>query len=100
MAEPFRSDRQFWVSLAASADAALALVLAAGVAVVVAVLVGGGWPVACFVLPVPWLARAAWAGRTSSRRTRESFSTVPAWRDAERRAVAASFRAALLRPRR
>jgi hypothetical protein len=97
--EPFRSDRQFWASLAASADAVISLVAAAAVAVVLALAGDRAWSVLPFVMPAGLAARAVWIGRSSSRRSRAAFPDRQSWRDAERTAVATSFFRALRRPR-
>jgi hypothetical protein len=99
VAEPFRSDQNFWASIAASADALLATVLAAAAAVALAVTVGGGWPLLPFVVPTVLLVRAASCGRASARDSREAFTADSAWRTAERRAVAQVFGRVLLRRR-
>jgi hypothetical protein len=99
VAEPFRSDLNFWASIAASADALLATVLAAAAAVALAVTVGDFWPLLPFVVPVALLIRAAWCGLTSSRDSRDTFTGQAQWRAAERRAVAQVFGRMLLRRR-
>jgi hypothetical protein len=99
VAEPFRSDQNFWASIAASADALLATVLAAAAAVALGVTVGGGWPLLPFVVPVVLLLRAAWYGVVSTRDNRETFTGEAQWRAAERRAVAQVFGRVLLRRR-
>jgi len=99
VAEPFRSDRGFWTSLAASADAFVSLAVAI-VAAVVLVLVGDRtWSAAPFLVPSCLALRAAVIGRSSSRRSRESFPDERAWREAERGAVAAAFGPTLRRSR-
>lgn len=106
VAEPFRSDPEFWRSVAASADA---VVLLAAAVVVAAVLRLAGAPVAVvwlpFALPVIFLVRAA----VTASRFHRAHDPLPAlvdtargeqsWRDAERAAVATSFGRALVRRR-
>jgi fatty acid desaturase len=99
VAEPFRSDRNFWASIAASADALLTTMLAAAAAVALAVTVGGVWPLLPFLLPVALLIRAAWCGVASTRDSRETFTGEAQWRAAQRRAVAQVFGRVLLRRR-
>jgi fatty acid desaturase len=99
VAEPFRSDLNFWTSVAASADALVTLVLAAAAAVALALTVGGGWPMLPFVVPAVLLIRAAWCGRASARSSREAFTADQQWRNAERRAVSQVFGKVLLRRR-
>jgi hypothetical protein len=100
VAEPFRSDQRFWRSVYASADALLAVVIAAVFALALAFGVGGAWVLVPFVLPVPFIARAAHAGWTSSRANRAEFAERRReWRAAERQAVASVFRHVLLRNR-
>jgi hypothetical protein len=99
VAEPFRSDSRFWASVAASADALLAMLVAAAVAVTLALTVGGPWPFLPFVVPAGLLVRAAWCGGISARNSRESFNGDTQWRAAERRAVAQVFARVLLRRR-
>jgi hypothetical protein len=91
VAEPFRSDRDFWASLAASADALISLVAAGAVAVVLVLTGARAWSLIPFVVPGCLAARAALIARTSSRRSQEAFEDRRAWRDAERTAVAAAF---------
>jgi hypothetical protein len=106
VAEPFRTDPDFWRSVCASADAVVLLVLA--VAVCVLCRLAGLGPVvawAPFVLPAVYLVRAA----VSSSRFHHRHEPLPthvdtvrgelSWRDAERMAVAAVFRHALVRGR-
>jgi fatty acid desaturase len=97
--EPFSSDPDFWTAMAASADAFIALVIAAGIAVALALMVSGPWSLVAFVLPLPLLVRAAQVGRASSRRTKLAYASREDWRDSERQAVARSFGAALCRRR-
>jgi hypothetical protein len=99
VAEPFRSDTNFWASVAASADALLTTVLAAAAAVALALSVGGLWPVLPFVVPAGLLIRAGLCGRASARSSRDAFTADEQWRTAERRAVAQVFRKVLLRRR-
>jgi hypothetical protein len=100
VAEPFRSDREFWESLAASADALVSLMAAAAVAVVLALTGQGWWSVVPFVVPAGLAVRAAMIARSSSRRNRTGFTDRRAWRDAERTAVATAFGRVLRRSRR
>jgi hypothetical protein len=97
--EPFRSDTNFWTSVAASADALLAVVLAAAAAVALALTVGGAWALLPFLGPAALLVRAAACGRASARLSREAFDDEAQWRDAERQAVAQVFGKVLLRRR-
>jgi hypothetical protein len=101
VAEPFASDPRFWRSVAASADAAAALILAIAAAVLLALTVGGQWEVLPFALPLAFLVRATLRGVASARGSREAFGTDgrKQWRDAERRAVAHAFLPVLRRPR-
>jgi hypothetical protein len=99
VAEPFRSDRDFWASVAASADALLATVLAAVAATALALTVGDAWPLLPFVVPAGLLVHAARCGRLSARRSRDAFAGPEQWRAAERRAVAQVFGRVLLRRR-
>lgn len=106
VAEPFRSDPQFWRSVCASADAGVLLVVAIAAAVVLR-LTGAGTVVvlAPFTLPGVFLVQAA----ASSSRFHRGHQPLPAlvdtaqgersWRDAERIAVAAVFGRALVRRR-
>lgn len=91
VAEPFRSDRDFWSSLAASADALVTL--AAAIAVAVALVLTGEriWSFLPFAVPVALIVRAALIARASSRRNQQAFTDRKQWRDAEREAVAAVF---------
>lgn len=97
--DPFRTDVDFWRSVAASADAFGVLVASIALAAVLAALGASAWSLVAFVLPLPLLARASRAGARSSRRTRAAFDDRHAWRDAERTAVAKAFVPALLRRR-
>lgn len=92
--EPFASDDDFWVSVAASVDALLTLVLATAVTLLV-----GIWGTLAFVVPAALLVRAGLAARRSERRTRAMFATVDQWRQAERRAVGSVMVGATVRPR-
>ena len=100
VAEPFRSDGEFWSSLAASADALVSLAAAVAIAVVL-VLVGERvwWSLLPFLAPAGLAARAALIARSSSRRNREAFEDRRAWREAERTAVSKGFSGALRRSR-
>lgn len=84
--EPFRSDRRFWHSVAASVAALVSVV-----AVVLAVTLGGSGLAFLAVLPVLLLVLAAGEARASTARTRPQFDSRAQWRDAERRAVAAAL---------
>lgn len=99
VAEPFRSDRSFWSSLAASADALVSLILAIALAVALALAGERGWSLIPFVVPAGLAVRASIIGRSSSRRNRSAFTDRRSWRDAERTAVAAVFLRVLRRPR-
>ncbi|HTW19698.1 MAG TPA: hypothetical protein VME70_05725 [Mycobacteriales bacterium] len=89
--EPFRSDGEFWTSLAASADALLTLVAAAGVCAALAVSGVGGWALLPFVVPAAFTTRAWLVSRRSSRHSQAVFEDRRSWREAERSAVAAGF---------
>ncbi len=104
VAEPFRSDPEFWRSVCASADAVVLL----GVAVVASAplgLAGAALAWLPLVLPAFFLVRAA----VSGYRFHRGHAPLPArvdtvrgelsWRDAERTAVAAVFGRALMRRR-
>jgi hypothetical protein len=91
IAEPFRSDEGFWVSLAASADALITLAMAVAAAVALVLAGDKGYSAVPFLVPAGLAMRAAVIGRSSSRRSRESFADHRTWRDAERGAVAATF---------
>jgi hypothetical protein len=104
IAEPFRSDPEFWRSVCASADAFVLLVVAvAGSALLGLAGVGLAWLL--LVLPAIFVVRAAVAGYRFHR----GHAPLPArvdtvqgelsWRDAERRAVAAVFGRSLIRRR-
>ena len=89
VAEPFRSDPDFWSSVSASADALLTMVLAAAAAIALALTVGPIWSPLPFIAPFALLIRAALSGRASARRSRESFAAggrVAGGRAAGRRA--------------
>jgi hypothetical protein len=96
---PFRDDADFTSSVQAYADGLAMLLVAIVAAAVIAMSVGGAWSLLPFLLPVPFLARAAAVGVASSRRTRSGFQDRRTWRDAERRAVQRSFGPALRRRR-
>lgn len=89
--EPFRSDRQFWAGLAASADAVVSLVAAIGVAAVLVLTGERGWAFLPFLVPAVLAARAAVISWSSSRRSQAAFEDRRAWREAERTAVATAF---------
>jgi hypothetical protein len=107
IAEPFRSDPEFWRSVCASADAAVLLVVSVACAALLRATGASAAIVwAPFILPALFLIRAALC---SSRfhGAHEPLPTVVdapqgelSWRDAERAAVAAVFGRALLRQRR
>jgi len=84
--EPFRSDRRFWQSVAASLAS-----LVAGAATALAVALGGHALAVLAVAPVVLLGVAAGEARASTARTRPQFASRAQWRDAERRAVAAAL---------
>ena len=86
VAEPFRSDDQFWRSVAASLFALVTVLAAALVTGLV-----GRWGVVAFAVPVLLLLIAAREARASTARTRPTFATAQEWREAERRAVAAAL---------
>jgi hypothetical protein len=91
IAEPFRSDGEFWNGLAASADALVSLAGAIAVAVVLALTGQGAWSVLPFAFPAGLAIRAAAVSAASSRRSRSAFADKREWRDAERAAVATAF---------
>jgi len=97
--EPFRSDGDFWSSLAAGADAFLTLLAAGAVSVVLAVTGGGGWALVPFVVPAGFVVRSAMVARGSRGHRQAAFTDRRAWRDAERIAVAKAFAPVLRRPR-
>jgi hypothetical protein len=99
VAEPFRSDGDFWSSLAASADALISLAVAIAIAVVLVFTGAGVWAIVPFVVPALLAVRAALIGRSSSKRSQTVFADRRAWRDAERAAVATAFFRVLRRPR-
>jgi hypothetical protein len=92
--EPFASDDDFWVSVAASVDALLTLILASAIT-----LLFGAWGAIAFALPIGLLVRAGLTGSRSAHRTRTMFATVDLWRHAERQAVASVMVGAVVRPR-
>jgi len=91
VSEPFRSDNEFWSSLAASADALVSLAAAIAFAVILVVAGEGAWSFVPFIAPAGLTVRAAVISRSSSRRNRDAFADRRSWRDAERTAVAAVF---------
>jgi hypothetical protein len=97
--EPFRSDVDFWSSLAASADALITLAAAIAVAIVLMLNGDGVWALVPFVAPTLLAIRAAMIGRASSKRSQADFDDRRAWRDAERAAVATAFFRVLRRQR-
>jgi hypothetical protein len=105
VAEPFRSDEDFWRSVCASADAALLLVVAAAASVVLRLTGAGiGFVWLPFAVPMAFLVRAAVSGLRFHRgHERPSVVETPrggqSWRDAERGAVATVFGRALVRGR-
>lgn len=99
IAEPFRSDGQFWSSLAASADALASLAIATAVAVILGLTGQHIWVAVPFLVPVVLTIRAGVVSASSSRRSRAAFADRRAWRDAERAAVAAVFLKVLRRRR-
>jgi fatty acid desaturase len=104
VSEPFASDPRFWRSVAASADAAAALVAATAMAILAALTFGAVWSVLPFPVPLVLLVRAGVTGVASARDSRAVFGPEArhGWRDAERHAVAHVFFPVLLRafPRR
>jgi hypothetical protein len=104
VAEPFRSDPEFWRSVCASADALVLLGLAVAGSTLLG-LAGAGLAWLPLVLPATFLVQAAVAGYRFHR----DHAPLPAvvdtvrgeqsWRDAERSAVAAVFGRALIRRR-
>ncbi len=107
VAEPFRSDPDFWQSVCASADAVV--LLAVAVAGAAALRLAGAGAILVwlpFALPAIFLVRAAVSG-SRFRRGHEPLPAVvdtvqgeQSWRDAERAAVAEVFGRALVRSRR
>jgi hypothetical protein len=106
VAEPFRSDPEFWRAVCASADALVLLAVAvAGSALLRLTSAGTVLVLLPFTLPGIFLVRAA----VSSSRFHRAHQPLPAlvatargeqvWRDAERTAVAAVFGRALVRSR-
>jgi hypothetical protein len=105
VAQPFRSDPEFWRSVCASADAFVLLVVAVACSALLG-LAGAGLAWLPLVLPAIFLVRAA----ASGYRFHRGHAPLPAlvdtargelsWRDAERSAVAAVFGWALMRRRR
>lgn len=91
VAEPFRSDRDFWSSVAASADALVTLAVAIAVAVILVLTGERMWSFVPFVLPVALTVRAAKIAHASSRRNQQAFTDRRQWRDAERQAVSSVF---------
>jgi hypothetical protein len=98
VSEPFRSDNEFWSSLAASADALVSLAAAVAIAVILVLAGQRVWSFVPFIAPAGLAVRAAIIAKSSSRRNREAFSDRQTWRDAERTAVAAVFLKVLRRP--
>jgi hypothetical protein len=98
IAEPFRSDQEFWSSLAASADALVSLAAAIAIAVILVLEGQRAWSIVPFVAPAGMAVRAALISRSSSRRNRDAFNDRRTWRDAERNAVATAFLKVLRRP--
>ena len=104
VAEPFRSDPEFWRSVCVSADAFVLLGMAVAGSALLG-LAGAGLAWLPLVLPAIFLVRAA----VSSYRFHRGHAPLPArvdtvhgeqsWRDAERSAVAAVFGRALMRSR-
>jgi hypothetical protein len=92
--DPFRSDPRFWRAVGLSVDALLTMFVAAAL-----VAVFGAPAVVAFIVPGALLVLAARDGRVSSAATRPMFDGRVAWRDAERRAVAAALPRAVVRPR-
>jgi hypothetical protein len=92
--EPFASNREFWRSVGASVDGLLTMLVAAVVVTAV-----GPWGLLTFAAPVTLLVRAGVTGRRSMHATRPQFTDRRAWREAERKAVAAVFFSALIRKR-
>lgn len=99
VAEPFRSDRDFWSGLAASADALVTLGAAIAISVVLALTGAGLWALLPFVVPAVLAVRATLISAASSRRNRQAFADSKQWREAERTAVATAFGKVLNRPR-
>ena len=108
VAEPFRSDPQFWRSVCASADAVVLLGLAVAASALLGLAgagAGAGLAWLPLVLPVVFLVQSA----VASSRFHRGQAPLPArvdtvrgeqsWRDAERIAFAAVFGRALMRRR-
>jgi hypothetical protein len=91
VAEPFRSDRDFWAGLAASADALIGLLAAIAVAIVMVLTGAGLWSLLPLAVPAALILRATVVSRSSSRHSQAAFPDRRAWRDAERSAVATAF---------
>ena len=104
VAEPFRSDPEFWRSVCASADAVVLLGMAVAGSALLG-LAGAGLAWLPLVLPAIFLVRAAVAGSRFHRGHAPLPTLVDtvrgeqSWRDAERTAVAAVFGRALIRSR-
>lgn len=92
--EPFASDGDFWISVAASVDALLTVLIATAITLLV-----GVWGAIAFAVPIGLLLRAGLTGSRSGRRTRAMFATIDQWRQAERQAVASVMVRAVVRPR-
>jgi hypothetical protein len=99
VAEPFRSDAEFWTGLAASADALVSLAGAIAIAVVLVLIGERPWALLPFIAPTGLAVRAAVISRSSSQRNRATFADRKAWRNAERSAVATAFSRVLRRSR-
>lgn len=99
VAEPFRSDIDFWRSVAASADALLMLAAAAAVGAVLVLTNEAAWVLLPFAFPAGLMVRAGAVARISSRRNRGVFDDRRAWKQAERAAVAVVFFKVLRRRR-
>lgn len=99
VAEPFRSDRQFWSGLAAGADAMVTLTAAIAISVLLALTGHRLWAVAPFAVPVTLALRASIVSAASSRRSRQAFADRKQWQEAERKAVTTAFAKVLNRPR-
>jgi hypothetical protein len=98
VSEPFRSDNEFWSSLAASADALVSLAAAIAIAIILVLAGERMWSFVPFLAPAGLAVRAAVIAKSSSRRSREAFQDRQSWRDAERTAVASVFLRVLRRP--
>ena len=86
VAEPFRSNDEFWRSVTASLFALVTLLAAA-----LATGFAGRWGAVAFAVPLLLLASAARQAKASTAHTRPTFATKQQWRDAERQAVAAAL---------